>query len=658
MPKLLKFFIVFVIILTWIFYGHPQIWPIGKDNSGQITIPPKIKEARGDIASGDGLLVYSFNALRNKTHLRTYTNSSDSFSASSSLDSADVGRSKKMATSPIAQEAILVNGSSSAPGAITVSCFNGTSWSFEWSTSSVTQNSIGFDVVYEASSGDAMVLYSTNVGTTTELEYKTKSGATGCGTANWSQPIKLDPIRTSGIINWLKLGSDKRTTSTLITAVWLDSNKDVSSMVWSGTSWGNEPSETLELSMETISSIAAPSFDIEYESKSGDVMVVWANSSGADGINGAYYATCTGGTSTCSWSSTSTINNLLDDASHLDLSANPDSDELVFASIGDAGSDLQAAYWSGSAWTGTANLDDSARVPNSSRQTVATGWLVSGSVSRSIIVYADTTYASTTNWAVGNGSSFEIQTDFVPSIIFGSPDWLDIQTDPINKDNLMLVLNDSNSDLFAKRLVMDSTPTFTWTNSDGGRLETSLATNTKRPFSFAYWNFMPSTAATISCATDISATDFGTLDSNSVFTSSPNSSTTMSCSGTSSGCTLKINDAGNGVFPGLYNAAASTLIESPNSMWTATSTLVANADGYGIQTTTTASGSGGALGIAAKYLQSGNTVGGLPVSAATLASSTADATNREVVITHKAAVGSLTSGGNYTDTITYSCFVN
>lgn len=158
--------------------------------------------------------------------------------------------------------------------------------------------------------------------------------------------------------------------------------------------------------------------------------------------------------------------------------------------------------------------------------------------------------------------------------------------------------------------------------------------------------------ATISCSTNISSTSFGTLTTASVFTSSPNASTTISCSNTSSGCALYVADAGNGSNPGLATTTPAYLIPSN------TATLSAGAEGYGIQATTTASGSGGTLGVNATYNKINNDVGGLSLSVVTLASSTIDATNREIVATHKAAISNNTLSGNYSDTITYSCTVN
>jgi len=167
-----------------------------------------------------------------------------------------------------------------------------------------------------------------------------------------------------------------------------------------------------------------------------------------------------------------------------------------------------------------------------------------------------------------------------------------------------------------------------------------------------------SITAVISCSTNTGSTSFGTLIDSAVATSSPNASTTMSCINSSLGCTLYVKDAGGGGNPGLWNSTSSALIKSPNASFSATSTLAAGTEGYGIQATTTAAGSDATLTIAARYLQTGDTVGGLATSSITLASASAASSNRETVVTHKAAVASVTPAGSYADTITYECTGN
>jgi hypothetical protein len=158
---------------------------------------------------------------------------------------------------------------------------------------------------------------------------------------------------------------------------------------------------------------------------------------------------------------------------------------------------------------------------------------------------------------------------------------------------------------------------------------------------------------TVTCNTATSTTAFGTLTTASVFTATPNVTSTLSCN-TAAGCTLFVNDLGHSSNPGLYNSTSTGyLIASADA-----SPLTAGTEGYGIQATTTANGSGGTLTINPKYNKTGSNVGGLLTSSTALASSTVPVASREVVVSHLATISGLTAAGSYSDTITYSCTGN
>jgi|GEM_PF-1183773 len=398
----------------------------------------------------------------------------------------DIGRVFETETSPIKREAIA--GYVNNAGLLHVMCFDGKNWQNEWSVNvGGTGTTRRFDIEYETNSGDAIVLYSTNTATNNELAYRTKSGGSACGSANWSNSTNISSARTSGIIHWVKMARDRRSSSNLIGAVWADANSDLSASIWNGTGWVNEPTFTLETSLEVFStSQDIEDFDIEYESLSGDIVVVWANSVGKNGTNGVRYSTCTGGVSGCYWLSVTTPPTFSDDATNLDISANPNTDQMVFASIGNAGSDLQMGYWSGSSWTNTANADTSCSTPSAGTKKLATGWLVSGGATRSVITYQDSGLTNI-GWYVGNNGAFTLQTDFTPTPAFSvNQGFYEIKMDPINKDRLIFGVADGANDLFIKRLIMTTTPTFSWTNI-GTALSTNLPQNISNPFSFEFW---------------------------------------------------------------------------------------------------------------------------------------------------------------------------
>ena len=163
---------------------------------------------------------------------------------------------------------------------------------------------------------------------------------------------------------------------------------------------------------------------------------------------------------------------------------------------------------------------------------------------------------------------------------------------------------------------------------------------------------------TVSCAASTSTTAFGPLTPSAVSTSTPDVTITMSCN-YASGCTLKVQDDGNATNPGLYSTTVAYLIGSADAAYADTATLAAGTEGYGIQGSTNANGSGGTLTIATRYNQTGNAVGGFEITDQSISSSTEPIANRETVVKHKAAISGLTKAAtNYSDILTYSCTGN
>jgi hypothetical protein len=161
----------------------------------------------------------------------------------------------------------------------------------------------------------------------------------------------------------------------------------------------------------------------------------------------------------------------------------------------------------------------------------------------------------------------------------------------------------------------------------------------------------------VTCSVSTTTTSFGTIDPSQVWTSSPNVTTTVSCN-PSGGCQVQVKGQGNGTNGGLYNSSANHLIPSPAAGFPDTATLVAGTEGYGIQAATTTAGSGVTLTLNSIYNQTGNTVGKVSTTPVILASSSQPVANREVVVTHKAAISGLTPAGLYQDIITYECVSN
>lgn len=439
----------------------------------------------GGSTSLSGLMIYGDGT--NVPKFRVYNVASDTFGAETGTFTATVGPTWTIRTAPNAHYALA--GYYDSTATLHIMCFDGTTWTNEFAAQSGgVGNRHRFDISYEKNSGDALILYSKGAYANAKLGYRTKSGATGCGAANWSGETIFTPARTTNDIMYVKLAEDKRASSNLIAATWVDINDDISAAIWNGTAFVNEPSAVTDTGVQNVSSSHdIEDMDMEYESLSGDLMLVWANTAGNNGVNGVRYRTCTGGIALCTWGAVTTPPSFLDDATSLDIASNPISDEIVFASIGKTGGDLQLGYWNGSAWTDTANVDTSCTVPYVASKLVSAGWVTTGTSTRSVVVYSDLT-SPNINWYTGNAGVFTRQPDFVPTPLMStSRGYMAIDQDPVSQNQIMYTVSDSSSHLYAKRLVLTGTSTLTWTNSDGAVLETALPQVISSPFSFAFW---------------------------------------------------------------------------------------------------------------------------------------------------------------------------
>jgi len=438
----------------------------------------------------DALVIYGDTS--NTPKYRLFNSYSNSFGAQLNTVSGSSGQYFSVRTSPRKIEAIA--GYVSSSGVLQVMCFNGLSWTNEWSVSvgggGTTKR---FDIAYETSSGDVVVVYSQNTTSANALVYRTKAGSSGCGLVNWTSAVNFatNPSATTGTVQWVSLARDPRTASNNITAIWADDSSDLGVNNWSGSTWatGTGTYKALETDLERVNtSQDVDNFGVVYESVSGNAMVVWGNASGANGVNGARYSRCTGGVYTCSWSTASPIPTVNDDVHNIDVSANPNTNQIAYAAIGDAGNDLTAGYWSGSAWTGYRNLDASAESPFPGSKLVSTAWLINGLTTRWVLSYDDATGQNLSWFAATPGSVPVMQADFdvVPNV-GDIRERYDSDFNPVAKNEAMVVFTNASRLLFAKRILMDTSGNFTWNNSDGSAALGTTAIIPQQGFAFAYW---------------------------------------------------------------------------------------------------------------------------------------------------------------------------
>lgn len=154
----------------------------------------------------------------------------------------------------------------------------------------------------------------------------------------------------------------------------------------------------------------------------------------------------------------------------------------------------------------------------------------------------------------------------------------------------------------------------------------------------------------ITLALSSNATNFGILQVGIVNTSSPATTLTLSTNA-KDGASITVNDTGSGTTPGLYNSLA------PHTIASATATLAAGTEGYGINAAlTSTAGTGGVVGsmsVSSPYNGTGDSVGGLTLTPTTLATTTTPIYLNTVQVNYLAAISVVTPAGIYTDNVTY-----
>jgi hypothetical protein len=222
--------------------------------------------------------------------------------------------------------------------------WNGTSWTVtnDIAYPGTTANAYKcFDVAYEKTSGRALLVYSRGT-TTNEIGYRIWTFGTG-----WSSEQLLNLSYTSGIVRWVSLASSPGTRAGTsddneIALIYLDANTDVHGYTWDGSTWNLMGAAAVWDASAAIASEEC--IAVAYEQSTGEAMFIWA-----DSVSNRFYyrtwdGTALGATTLLSITATGGVGNWVT------LKADPVSDDLLFTVV-DGASDLNTAYWSGSAWT-------------------------------------------------------------------------------------------------------------------------------------------------------------------------------------------------------------------------------------------------------------------------------------------------------------------
>ncbi len=438
------------------------------------------------VAQGDGMMVYGEGTVTTP-RTRTWTQATTSWSAEGSGPTAAATiRSVIVKASPKRDE--MIAGIQTTGGVLYIQRWNGTAWSNEWNVT-VGNGMPRFDIAYERNSGEAVIVYSGNVGTTNELRYRVWSGSA------WTAATNLDAVRTSGVIHTLRMES-QGVNSDAIGIVWADANLDVSANYWNGATntWTGEPTAALSTNVAVVGTSTAPTnwaFDVAFEGQSGDMLVVWGNNTVQDLLHITRAAGASG-----AWGTATTTTAALEEPTDLDLSSDPNSDYIAYANITDNTAGADASTWTGTGWNAFSNFDTAIGTVAATTNNISVSWVRNGTQDRAVIVYEDAAAAGI-DWVFYNKNTnawSAVQTAFTaaPTPVADMKSVRQV-TNPFNTAQAMVVVVDSASDVFAKRLTFDGT-NFTWSSSEGAAaLEISASSITGIGADFDYARYIPGT---------------------------------------------------------------------------------------------------------------------------------------------------------------------
>ncbi|MBM2820507.1 MAG: hypothetical protein HW405_267 [Candidatus Berkelbacteria bacterium] len=435
--------------------------------------------------TGDGDAFYGYGA--NTAPKRSYyTNSTNTFAASADAATANATINWSLIKASPTQD-LLIGGvlSTNATNNLTIMTSDGsnTNWTVAWQVTTTNTTYRGFDIAFEDSTGDAMVVYSDATATPKYRAY-TASTQTWDGSSS-----SITVARTSGdVVRWVKLATNPGTdTIGFAYSTSSATGNNVNALVWSGSAWGNEPGAGNAFGL--VVDAVRDGFDLSYETSSNDLIVIWTRI--YDAVNNTtynpYYAELSGGT----WSGPARVSatSVGVNQAHIRLVGDPatSSNCIVGASLDNTATtpDLHLYRWSGSGWTVEADEDTSTLSYNSPHMDLA----YAGTTGQAVLLYADVNTGVTMTIRYSNAcGAWTVASGGTSPTAGAATRYIKAYSDPSSSNILFLGLeNTAAGDLTAYKYTYAASPTLAAiAETTGSPITTDTSTVITEPFGFAY----------------------------------------------------------------------------------------------------------------------------------------------------------------------------
>lgn len=343
-------------------------------------------------ASGDGMLVYDEDGLNSPSpHYRTW-NGTD-LSAESNMQAHEFLTSDINHTiieaSPTRDE--YIRGALTSSGHLDVQVWSGGSWidggnaPTNGDFSTVIANTLyrSFDISYEETTGDGMVVYESTGTANQTIMYRTWDGT------NWSAEQTLDysAVAEGGLTDvtvWVELEGDYGSNNILLG--WQDkTGLGFYGARWDGTQW-------LNIALISGAGVIATKqgFDVAWEGTSGNGKMVYAT---ASTIGAATYTPGTG------WSADTVSSPITVAVQWVRIAGSPNNNYIAVmanAVASTSSADMYVDMWNGTNWTGVATITGDADINNNGyAQPMDVAWEKGAGADRALFVWRDGTTSET-----------------------------------------------------------------------------------------------------------------------------------------------------------------------------------------------------------------------------------------------------------------------
>jgi hypothetical protein len=409
---------------------------------------------------------------------RDWTGPTATWSAENELATAGSNvRTPRVAYSPLLSRALdKMMVTTCNDGLLDAYYWDGTSWTVYNNiadTGTASNDFQCFDIAFEHITGRCLLVYSRGTATN-EIGYKIWTIGSG-----WSSETLLELPYTTGRVNWVELAPCPATRSGTaddneIAFICIDVNEDVQGLIWTGSAWSFMGSAAVWDA--TAATSTREMLAVNYEVTTGEAMWIWGDSVAAH----QYYRTWDG--STLSATTDLVIANEGGVVAYLTLQANPTNDDFILTVI-DAASDLNTAYWDGSAWT-VSSVEHDADVDVMAQRCADGAWESDGS--DALLVWGTAT--GTISWQ--KFTPPDTWTAISTPVYSGTKRWIQLRTNPRSISGDVMILGAvSTSTLDIGCIKWDGT-TFTVVSETA--FTSAIGVSSWECFDLEFANFIPS----------------------------------------------------------------------------------------------------------------------------------------------------------------------